>query len=78
MNKQTKGYRILVGCGLLFFLSGGIAWILFALVFSAYERLAVPVAAILAAVGAVVLIFNAVIHPECIPRPDVYYRDPRQ
>ena len=72
MNKQLKSHRVLIASGMLCFLLGGIAWVLFALIFTEYERLAVPVAAILAAIGAMVLIFNAILHPESIPRPDVH------
>ena len=71
MNKQSTTSRNLIAIGMLCFLLGGIAWVIFALIFTGYERLAIPIAAILAAVGAAVLIFNAIIHPESIPRPDV-------
>jgi hypothetical protein len=72
MNKQSNSSRILIAVGILCFLLGGIAWVTFALIFTGYERLSVPVAAILAAIGATILIFNAIIHPESIPRPDVH------
>lgn len=68
MKKQSKA---LVTTGLLLFLAGGAAWFLLAVVFTSYENLAVPVAAALAALGGLLLILNAVIHPESIPRPDV-------
>lgn len=71
MNKKQNNSPALMIAGLLFFAMGGIAWVLFAMVFADSEHLAVPIAAILAAIGGVLLILNAVIHPESIPRPDV-------
>jgi hypothetical protein len=68
MKNQSK---VLTVIGLLFFLAGGISWCLFSLVVGGYEHLAVPVAAILAAVGGFVLILNAVINPESVKIPEV-------
>jgi hypothetical membrane protein len=68
MKNQSKALTII---SLLFFLAGGIAWLLFAMVIKSYEYLAVPVAAILAAVGGLVLIINAVINPETVKIPEV-------
>ena len=36
---------------------------------------AIPVAAVLAVIGVALLIINAVIHPESVPRPDVRIPD---
>lgn len=71
MNKQSKGSSALVVVSLLCFLASGIAWFLLAMVFADYEHLAVPVAGILAGIGGLLLILNAVIHPGSIQIPDV-------
>lgn len=71
MNKQPKSSVALTAAGMLIFMSGAIAWVLLATVFTGYERFAIPAAAILAIIGIFVLIFNAAIHPDSIPRLDV-------
>jgi hypothetical protein len=63
--------KILTVTGVLFILSGGGSYALLSMVYMEHEHLAIPVAVVLAAVGALVLIINAVIYPESIPRPDV-------
>lgn len=68
-------YEVLVAVGLLFYLLGGIAWFLLAMVFAQYKRFAVPAAAILAFAGTLILIFNAVIHPDSIRVPEVTLPD---
>jgi hypothetical protein len=75
--KQSKKSYGLIACGLLCFLLGGIAWFLFAMILPEYERLAVPTAAILAALGGVFLIFNAIINPDSIPQPNVDVQPPK-
>lgn len=57
--------------GLLFFAAGAIAWFLLAIVFKNHKRFAVPVAAILAFLGELILIFNAVINPGSVRVPEV-------
>jgi hypothetical protein len=56
---------------MLFFLAGGAAWFSFAILFTNYEHLAVPVAAALAAIGGFILIINAFLNPDSIQRPDI-------
>jgi len=71
MNKQSKKSYVLIAYGFACFFLGGIGWFLFAMVYTKYEMFAVPVAAILAAAGALILIFNAIVHPESIPHPNI-------
>jgi hypothetical protein len=68
MKKQSKS---LVVSGLLCFLAGGAAWFFLAILTVDYGHLAVPVAAALAALGGFLMILNAVINPESIPRPEI-------
>ena len=72
MSKQTVSSRIFIATGILCFMLGGIAWVIFTLVFTGYDQFAIPVAAIITAIGAMLLIFNAIIHPESIQRPDIH------
>lgn len=71
MIKQSKGSPALIVLSMISFVGGGAAWFLFAMVFTEYEHLAVLVAAILAGIGGLLLIINAVIHPGSVKIPDV-------
>jgi hypothetical protein len=61
----------LTAIGILFIVSAGGTYVLLSMVFMEYGHLAIPAAAILAALGAAVLIVNSIIYPESISRPNV-------
>ena len=64
-------YVFLIAVGLCLFAVCAVIWYLLTFICPQYKRLAVPTAAVLAFIATLILIFNAMIHPDRIKVPEV-------